>query len=173
MPVIEQGLGHDPDRVGEVDDPRARRGAVRDALGDVEHDRNGPECLREPARAGGLLADGIELQRKRLVDAPGRLAADAQLDKDELGAVERRIQVVRDDQAARPVHGVEHPLSQSADDLAALPIDVQRTSSSTGMREPRAAKPSTSSGVYVDPPPTTAILMLIRAILRFEPRLPS
>ena len=58
------------------------------ALGDVEDDRHRPERLGEAAGAGRLLADRPEPRRQRLVDEAGRLAADAQLDEDEVRAVE-------------------------------------------------------------------------------------
>ena len=68
--------------------------ALRYPLGDVEHDRNGPQRLGEPAGAGGLLAEQAELAGQRLVDQAGLLAADAQLDEHRRcavdGLVERR-----------------------------------------------------------------------------------
>ena len=57
-------------------------------LGDVEHHRYRAQSLGEAARPGRLLADAAELERQRLVDEPGRLAADAQLDDDEARAVD-------------------------------------------------------------------------------------
>ena len=92
MAVVEQRLADDPDRVREVDDPVVRRREPAGPLGDVEHDRHRPQRLREAARPGRLLADRAESRRKRLVDEAGRLAADAELDDHEVGAVERRVE---------------------------------------------------------------------------------
>ena len=92
-PGVEKRLGHDPDRVGEVDDPGARRGAPRGSLGEIEHDRNGPQRLGEAAGAGRLLADRAEPGRERLVDEARGLAADPQLDEHEVRAVEGRVGV--------------------------------------------------------------------------------
>nr|BFE69968.1 hypothetical protein GCM10020092_032690 [Actinoplanes digitatis] len=47
---IEQRPGDDADRVGEVDDPRARAGPLPDPRGDVEDDRHRTQSLGEPAR---------------------------------------------------------------------------------------------------------------------------
>ena len=82
-----------PDRVGEVDDPRARRRALAHFLGDLEQHGHGAQRLGEAARAGRLLADRAELVGQRLVDEPSLLAADAQLDEHEIGAVERLVAV--------------------------------------------------------------------------------
>ena len=125
MAVVEQRLGDDPDRVREVDDPRALRGPLGGPLGEVEHDRHGPERLGEPAGAGRLLADRAEPGRQRLVDEPRRLAADAQLDQHEVGAVDGGIGVAGAHEPPRPLEPVEHPRRQPADDLEALRIDVE------------------------------------------------
>ena len=83
-----QRLGHDPDRVGEVDDPGAGRGAPAGQLGQLEHERDGPQRLGEAAGTGRLLADDAEARRHRLVGQPGGLAADAELDEHEIGAID-------------------------------------------------------------------------------------
>ena len=62
-------------------------GPARGPLGDVEHHRHRAQRLGEAAGAGGLLADAAALERERLVADPGRLAADAQLDQHDVGAV--------------------------------------------------------------------------------------
>ena len=116
-------------------------------LGEVEHDRHGPQRLGEAAGAGRLLADGAEAQRQRLVDEPGGLAADAQLDEHEVGAVERRVAVVG--------RGSAGPASAPSTIRWARPPTIarrsgsmsSRTSSSTGSRSDGPSKPSTSSGV--------------------------
>src|SRR5262249_60674080 len=74
VPGVEQGPGDDPDRVGEVDDPRAG-GTLGDAVGDVQGDGYGAQRLGQAARPGGLLADAATAQRDRLVGVPVGLAA--------------------------------------------------------------------------------------------------
>ena len=127
MAVVEQRLGDDPDRVREVDDPGALRGALApDALGEIQHDRHGPQRLGEPARARRLLADRAELRRQRLVDEPRRLAADAELDEHEVGAVDRGVGVAGAG-SARPGQPSRSSIraGQPADDLQALGVDVE------------------------------------------------
>ena len=87
---VEQRAGDDPDRVREVDDPRVRRGALAHALGDLEHDGHRAHRLGEAAGAGRLLADAAARERHRLVREARRLAADADLDEHEVGAVDAR-----------------------------------------------------------------------------------
>ena len=101
VPGVEQGAGDDPDRVGEVDDPGARRRPAGGALRDVQHHRHRAQRLGEAAGAGGLLADAAALQRKRLVADPGRLAADAQLDQHDVGTVEAIVHIGRPAHPAR------------------------------------------------------------------------
>ena len=55
-----------------------------------------------------------------------RLAADAQLDEDEVGAVERGIAIARQDEPAGPAEPLEHPPGEPADDLEPLGIDVEQ-----------------------------------------------
>ena len=64
------------------------RGALRGAFGEVQDKRDGPQRLGEPAGAGRFLPDDPEPRRQRLVDEAGGLAADAQLDEDEVSAVQ-------------------------------------------------------------------------------------
>ena len=137
----------------------ARRAA---ALREVEDDGHGPQRLGEPAGAGRLLPDEPEPVGQRLVHEARRLATDPQLDEDEIGAVDarRRASSVR---VSRPVQ------SRASSIRWARPPTIEsrsasmssRTSSSMAIRSARRTKPSTSSGVYVLPPPTTAILMPI------------
>ena len=89
--LVEQRLGHDPHGVREVEDPRAGCRPSRRRLRELQDHRHGPQRLGEPAGAGGLLADRPERRRQRLVDQPGGLAADPQLDDHEVGAVERLV----------------------------------------------------------------------------------
>ena len=71
------------------------RGALAHALGDPEHDRHGAQRLAEPAGAGRLLPDAAAGERHGLVREPRLLAADADLDQDEVGAVDSPVEVVR------------------------------------------------------------------------------
>ena len=101
VPGVEQRPGDDADRVGEVDDPRVGRGPLPGAFGDVQHDRHGAQCLGEPARPGGLLADAAAFQRPGLVPLPGRLAADAQLEQHRARPVQALVQAGRPAQPGR------------------------------------------------------------------------
>ena len=116
----------DADRVGEVHDPRAGCRSTGDLLGELEQHRHRPKRLGEAAWPRRLLADRAELVGQRLVDQSSLLAADAQLDQHEVGAVERLRPVAGDRQLARPTTAAEHPPGQSADDLAPLGIDVEQ-----------------------------------------------
>ena len=124
VPGVEQRPRHDPDRVGEIDDPCARSRPLRDPLGDLEHDRDRAERLREAAGPGRLLADAAGLQRDRLVGEPCGLAAYADLQEHEVGGVERAIQVAGEHQLARETLAGEHPSGQTADHAEALGVDV-------------------------------------------------
>ena len=94
MPGVEQRARDDPDRVGEVDDPGVGPGELADPLGDLEHDRHGAHRLRETARAGRLLADAAARKRGGLVLQARRLAADPDLDEDEVGVLDRLVELV-------------------------------------------------------------------------------
>ena len=124
VPGIEQRARDDPDRVREVDDPRVRRRELAHALGDLEHDRHRPKRLREPAGTGRLLADAAAGERDRLVREARLLAADADLDQDEVGAVERAIEVAGHLQLAGIALPLQHPRGEAADHVAPLLVDV-------------------------------------------------
>ncbi len=126
MSVVEEGLAHDPDGIGEIDDPVAGRRSLGRALRDVEDHRHRAERLGETAGAGRLLTDRPEPQRQRLVDEAGRLSTDAQLDDDEIRPVEGGVSVWSQDEPAGPLHPVEHPASEPADDLDAVRIGVEQ-----------------------------------------------
>jgi len=125
MSGIEQRLGHQARGVGEVDEPRAGGGPAGGLLGQLEHDRHRPQGLREPAGAGGLLADAPVLRGDGLVEVASAVAADAQLDDHEGRAVERLVAVERAHEAPAEAGAAEHPLGQPAHDLQAFGVDVE------------------------------------------------
>ena len=124
MPCVEQRAGDDPDRVREVDDPRIGPGELADAVGDLEHDRDGAHRLRESARAGRLLADAAAGKRRGLVVQAGSLAADADLHEDEVGALDGGVELAAQREFAAKADAVEHPLGQPTDDLEPPSVDV-------------------------------------------------
>ncbi len=124
--LVEQGLGHDPDRVGEVDQPGSRVGAGRHLLGQPEHDRHRAQRLGQAARAHGLLPEAAVPDGQGLVDVPGRLAADAELHDDEVGALERGMGIRCRCERAAPPACTEDALGQPAHDLAAHLARIQQ-----------------------------------------------
>ena len=124
--VVEQRLGDDPDRIGEVDEPRARVGAGRRPLGQVEDHRHRSQGLGQSARADGLLAQAAEADRKRLVDPPRRLTADPELDDDEVRPFERGVGVRRRRERAGPPARPQDPLREPADDVAPKLVGIEQ-----------------------------------------------
>src|SRR6185312_6847024 len=124
MAGVQESARHDPDRVREVDDPGVVSRELADALGDSEDDRDRPHRLGESARAGRLLPDAAAGKRHRLVREPRLLAADPDLDEDEVGAVHGAVEVVRDDELSLETVPLEHARGETAHDLAALGVDV-------------------------------------------------
>ena len=122
-PASSSAFVDDADGVREVDDPRVRRSLAR-ALGDVEHDRHRAERLREAAEARRLLADAAARDRHRLVDHARRLAADADLDQDGVGALDRLVEARRRVQARRVRGAVEHALREPRHDREPLLVRV-------------------------------------------------
>ena len=125
MLPVEQRLRDDADRVGEVHDPGVRRGARPREIRQLEDDGNGAQGLREAARTGGFLPDVAEARRNRLVEQTCSLAADPQLDDDEVGAVQGRIAVERGRQETAPAAPLEDPSGKAADDPQPFRIDIQ------------------------------------------------
>src|SRR6266536_2712475 len=123
--LVEQGLGDDPDRVGEVHQPGARGAAARGLLGQLQHDRDRPERLGEAARPGGLLADAPELERQRLVDQPLRLAADPELRDHEVGAVQRLLPPPGERQAPPEAGPRQHAAGEPAHHRQTLGLRVE------------------------------------------------
>src|SRR5207244_13121036 len=110
--------------IREVDDPRLRRCELARTLCDAEHDRHRSQRLAQAACAGRLLPDATAGERHGLVRQPGLLPADADLDQDEVGPVERAVELVRHRQRSVVALLFQHPRREPADDLAALRIDV-------------------------------------------------
>jgi hypothetical protein len=123
---VEQGLGDDPDRVGEVHDEGPGGAPAGRLLGEVQHHRDRPQGLGEPARPGRLLADAAELQRQGLVDQAHGLAADPQLHDHEVGPVHGLLAPPGADQAAAPAGPGQHAPGQAAHHLQALGVDVEQ-----------------------------------------------
>ncbi len=96
------------------------------ALGDVKDDRHRPEGLGKAAGTGRLLADRAVARWEGLVEIAGGLAADPELDEDEVGAVEGGIGVRREDETAGPVQPVQHSPREPSDDLDPIGIRVQQ-----------------------------------------------
>ena len=152
---VKERLGHESGGVGEVDEPRAGCAAAGGLLRELEHDRHGAEGLRESARPRGLLADEAEPAGDRLVGQARGLAADPELHDHEVCALQGLVAAVGEDEPAGPPHAAEHPVGQGPDDLEAFGIGIQQDELVDGRRSARVTKPSTSSGVYVLPPPAT------------------
>jgi hypothetical protein len=124
VPRVEQGARDDPDGVREVHDPRVRRGERPHALGDLEDDGHRAHRLREPACACRLLADAAARERDRLVAQPRRLAADPELQEDERGVRDRRVEVVGDGQRAAKALALKHAGRHLPDHGTSLAVDV-------------------------------------------------
>ena len=102
--------------------PAAARSRTRSAISSTTGTVR--SALREAAGARRLLADAAAGERDRLVGEPRRLAADADLDEHEVGAVEGAVEIAGDDELAVEALSVEHPRGHAADDLAPLGVDV-------------------------------------------------
>ncbi len=124
MAGVDECLRDDSDRVREVHDPGTRRGPTADELGEIKDDRHGAQRLGQAAGARRLLPDGAELERQGLVQEASRLAADAELDEDEVRTVHRGLEVAGQRQGAGPAEAGEHAPGKAPDDGAALIVDV-------------------------------------------------
>ena len=159
MAVVEQRARDDADRVREVDDPRVGGRALANALGDLEHDGHRSQRLGEASGAGRLLADAAAGEGYRLVGEPRRLAPDPNLDEHEVRPVERGSRsLVTSSLPTKPCFSsiraaISPTTSRRSGSMS------WRTSSVTSIRSRSRESPETSSGVYVEPPPTTAIFI--------------
>ena len=123
---VDQCLGHDPDRVREVDHPVPGGGPAVHRLGELQDHRHRADCLGQAAGTGRLLADRPEAGRDGLVAQARGLTADPELDEHEIGAVQCCIAIGRPDQAPGPAGFPEHSLGETADDRKALGIDIEQ-----------------------------------------------
>src|SRR5262249_8482582 len=94
------------------------------ALCDLEDDRHRAERFRKSAGAGRLLPDAAAGEGERLVGEARTLPTDADLNKNEVGVLDRAIEVVRDLERAAELLALEHPARKAADHLAPLAVDV-------------------------------------------------
>ena len=83
-------------------------------------------ALASPPAPVGLLAQAAVADRQRLVDVARRLAADAQLDHDEVGPLEGGVRVGRRGERPAPSPRPQDALGEPADDLAPLLARVEQ-----------------------------------------------
>jgi hypothetical protein len=123
VPFVEERLRDDADGVREVDDPCAGRQGAH-ALGDVEHDGNRAERLREAAVAGRLLPEAAARDRNGLVHDPDRLAAHTQLDEHGVGALDRVLETSGRAHPGGVATTLEHAQRHPGQDREPLRVDV-------------------------------------------------
>ena len=124
VPGVEQRAGDDPDRVREVDDPGA---AAPRARAPARRSRARPGRCAWPWRSRLRRSSPGRCSRRRAARSrrqPRRLAADADLEQHEVGAVERASRSPVSSSSPLVALRGEHPRGQAADDLAALGVDV-------------------------------------------------
>ena len=161
VPGLEQRPGDDADGVGEVDDPRVRAARFCTRVGDVEDHGDRPQRLRQTAGAGGLLPDAAALERARSRRRAARgLSADAQLDEHGVGAGDAGVEVgVVVSSPGWPWRwSIRRPSPPMSASRSSVGVDQDQLVDRERVRS--LPMPSISSGVYVDPPPTTAIFIL-------------
>ncbi len=122
--IVQQRPRDDPDRVGEIDDPRPVGGDLPRAPRDLEHDRDGAHRLRQSAGAGRLLSDAAAERGGLLVMQAGGLTADADLEQDRVGSVERAVEAAGQLERAVVPLPLQHPLRHRADDVKPFSVDV-------------------------------------------------
>ena len=123
---VQQGLGHDPHGVREVQDPAAWRASPLGLVRDLEDQWDGAQRLGEATGPGRLLAQHPKAVGERLVDEAGRLAAHPQLEERERGTVERGAPVAREHEPARPALPPEDPVREPAHDVKPFRVGIQQ-----------------------------------------------
>jgi hypothetical protein len=122
--AVEERARHDADRVREIDDPCVRGRPLSRFLGNVEHHRNSAQRFGEAARARRFLANTSAPQRHCLVEMARGLAANAQLDQHEVGAVERAREIRRRRKLARPSVAIEEPATETSDHFETTNVGI-------------------------------------------------
>ena len=144
--------------VGFVKSTNHAPGAPRRAVSSASSSTTGTVRSAFANPPGPVVSCPMQPNRSGMVSSWNRagLAAHPELHDHEVGALERLVAVAGEREVPRPAGPAHHPLRERADDRQALGIDVQQHQLVHGNRSPRVTNPSTSSGVYVLPPPTTA-----------------
>ena len=101
-------------------------GFARAAISSANSSTNGAEGLGQPPGAGRFLPQAAVTERERLVDVTRRLAADAQLDHDEVGSLEGGVAIGCGREPALPPPCAQNALGQSTDDVATLLVGIQQ-----------------------------------------------
>jgi len=121
--VLEEGLGDDPGRVAQVENPRVRRHAL-DGPGNLHDHGDGAKRTDEPAGARRLVAHQTELHRQRLVALAGGQPSHPDLGQDKVRSLEGPLEVRGRHQPDRRSRGIEHALADAGDELDPLDVEV-------------------------------------------------
>lgn len=117
--VAQHRLGDDARGIREVDEPGVGTQALH-VPDDVEDDGNRAEGLEHAARPVRLLPDDPVLERDALVEHAGVELPDADLGRDVVRPLERRLAVERRVNREREAGRGHHQLREAADDLELL-----------------------------------------------------
>ena len=124
--LVDQRLGHDAHRVGEVDHPGPRRGAGRGLLGDLQDEGYRAEGLGQTAGPGGLLPEAPVPDGQGLIGVAGGLAPHPELDDHEVGPVDGPVPVVRGDQVTGPAPPPQDAAGQAGHHLETLGVRIEQ-----------------------------------------------
>ena len=137
--VVEERLGHDPDRVREVDDPGPRRRAPSPR---VRRARGRPAPFAAPWRSRRHRSSPGRSTPKRggSVSSTSRVAWPPTRSwmSTKSAPSMARVAIAGQGQPAGPVEPVEHPLGEPADDREPLGVDVEQDELVD--RQPRRAR---------------------------------
>ncbi len=103
---------------------------------EVEDDRHGAQRLGQPARAGGLLTDAAAVVREGLVDVPGGLAADAELEEDGVGAVDALVRVGGGGDLRGAALAGQDAAGERGDDVEPIRVGVDQGDLGDGQAQP-------------------------------------